>query len=159
MQTLAMHWTCMLKSWVEESQRRIGAQGLREHSITCDSFFTSYNLGQELLKRKTTVPPKGGWTTWTKSQCPTGPSELTARWPLVIFYNMIDCPPMTHLSFGRRSFLSGTCQSCTRGASFLRSWGRHLWYRIYNGGSTCQGPHLLQLQWGRGLHPLHQCLR
>lgn len=76
MQTLAMHWTCMLESWVEESQRRIGAQGLREHSITiCDSFFTSYNLGQELLKRKTTVPPKGGWTTWTKSQCPTGPSE------------------------------------------------------------------------------------
>ncbi|XP_028681576.2 piggyBac transposable element-derived protein 4-like [Erpetoichthys calabaricus] len=28
------------------------AQGLRGHNITCDNLFTSYNLGQELLKRK-----------------------------------------------------------------------------------------------------------
>lgn len=31
------------------------AQGLRGHNITCDNFFTSYNLGQELLKRKLTM--------------------------------------------------------------------------------------------------------
>ena len=29
--------------------------GLRGHNITCDHFFTSYNLGQELLKRKLTM--------------------------------------------------------------------------------------------------------
>ncbi|XP_036006053.1 piggyBac transposable element-derived protein 4-like [Fundulus heteroclitus] len=28
------------------------AQGLRGQNITCDNFFTNYNLGQELLKRK-----------------------------------------------------------------------------------------------------------
>ncbi|KAI3360592.1 hypothetical protein L3Q82_002454 [Scortum barcoo] len=31
------------------------AQGLRGHNITCDNFFTNYNLGQELLKRKLTM--------------------------------------------------------------------------------------------------------
>lgn len=31
------------------------AQGLRGHNITCDNFFTSYNLGQELLKKKLTM--------------------------------------------------------------------------------------------------------
>ncbi|XP_034065557.1 piggyBac transposable element-derived protein 4-like [Gymnodraco acuticeps] len=31
------------------------AKGLRGHNITCDNFFTSYNLGQELLKRKLTM--------------------------------------------------------------------------------------------------------
>lgn len=30
-------------------------QGLKGHNITCDNFFTSYNLGQELLKRKLTM--------------------------------------------------------------------------------------------------------
>ncbi|KAJ8406628.1 hypothetical protein AAFF_G00302020 [Aldrovandia affinis] len=30
-------------------------QGLRGHNITCDNFFTSYSLGQELLKRKLTM--------------------------------------------------------------------------------------------------------
>ncbi|XP_037553572.1 piggyBac transposable element-derived protein 4-like [Nematolebias whitei] len=29
--------------------------GLRGHNITCDNFFTSYDLGQELLKRKLTM--------------------------------------------------------------------------------------------------------
>ncbi|KAJ8395758.1 hypothetical protein AAFF_G00029950 [Aldrovandia affinis] len=31
------------------------AQGLRGHNITCDNFFTLYNLGQELLKKKLTM--------------------------------------------------------------------------------------------------------
>ncbi|XP_027874871.1 piggyBac transposable element-derived protein 4-like [Xiphophorus couchianus] len=31
------------------------SNGLRGHNITCDNFFTSYNLGQELLKRKLTM--------------------------------------------------------------------------------------------------------
>ncbi|XP_041811933.1 piggyBac transposable element-derived protein 4-like [Chelmon rostratus] len=31
------------------------SQGLSGHNITCDNFFTSYNLGQELLKRKLTM--------------------------------------------------------------------------------------------------------
>ena len=31
------------------------AHGLRGHNITCDNFFTNYNLGQELLKRKLTM--------------------------------------------------------------------------------------------------------
>ncbi|XP_033943723.1 piggyBac transposable element-derived protein 4-like [Pseudochaenichthys georgianus] len=31
------------------------AQGLRGHNITCDNFFTSYDPGQELLKRKLTM--------------------------------------------------------------------------------------------------------
>ncbi|XP_034390351.1 piggyBac transposable element-derived protein 4-like [Cyclopterus lumpus] len=31
------------------------AQGLSGHNITCDNFFTSYKLGQELLKRKLTM--------------------------------------------------------------------------------------------------------
>ncbi|KAJ8393713.1 hypothetical protein AAFF_G00057660 [Aldrovandia affinis] len=30
-------------------------QGLRGHNITCDNFFTSYSLGQELLKSKLTM--------------------------------------------------------------------------------------------------------
>ncbi|KAJ8406096.1 hypothetical protein AAFF_G00309840 [Aldrovandia affinis] len=30
-------------------------QGLRSHNITCDNFFASYSLGQELLKRKLTM--------------------------------------------------------------------------------------------------------
>ncbi|KAJ8405688.1 hypothetical protein AAFF_G00316680 [Aldrovandia affinis] len=30
-------------------------KGLRGHNITCDNFFTSYNLGQELLKKKLTM--------------------------------------------------------------------------------------------------------
>lgn len=29
--------------------------GLKGHNITCDNFFTSYALGQELLKRKLTM--------------------------------------------------------------------------------------------------------
>ncbi len=31
------------------------AEGLNGHSITCDNFFTSYALGEELLKRKLTM--------------------------------------------------------------------------------------------------------
>lgn len=31
------------------------AEGLNGHNITCDNFFTSYALGEELLKRKVTM--------------------------------------------------------------------------------------------------------
>lgn len=31
------------------------AEGLNGHNITCDNFFTSYALGEELLKRKITM--------------------------------------------------------------------------------------------------------
>lgn len=31
------------------------SQSLSGHNITCENFFTSYNLGQELLKRKLTM--------------------------------------------------------------------------------------------------------
>ncbi|KAL6465104.1 hypothetical protein MHYP_G00252370 [Metynnis hypsauchen] len=31
--------------------------GLQGHNITCDNFFTSYDLGQELLRRKLTMTP------------------------------------------------------------------------------------------------------
>ncbi|CAB4067319.1 unnamed protein product [Lepeophtheirus salmonis] len=30
-------------------------EGLRDHNVTCDNFFTSYQLGQQLLKRKITM--------------------------------------------------------------------------------------------------------
>ncbi|CAB4056374.1 unnamed protein product [Lepeophtheirus salmonis] len=30
-------------------------EGLRGHNVTCDNFFTSYQLGQQLLKRKITM--------------------------------------------------------------------------------------------------------
>lgn len=30
-------------------------EGLRGHNVTCDKFFTSYELGQQLLKRKITM--------------------------------------------------------------------------------------------------------
>lgn len=49
-----------------------------------------------------------------------------------------------------------------RGASSVRSWERHSWCRIYNGGSTYQGPLPLQPHWWRsrgGLQLVHHYLK
>ncbi|KAK0141280.1 hypothetical protein N1851_021723 [Merluccius polli] len=51
-------------------QRQIQlTEGLRGHNVTCDNFFTSYDLGRQLLKRKITMLQKDD---------------------LVIFHNIID---------------------------------------------------------------------
>nr|XP_023659233.1 piggyBac transposable element-derived protein 4-like isoform X2 [Paramormyrops kingsleyae]XP_023659235.1 piggyBac transposable element-derived protein 4-like isoform X2 [Paramormyrops kingsleyae] len=51
-------------------------QGLSGHNITCDNFFTSYNLGQELLKRNMTMV---GTVKPSKSELPPELSTLKDR--------------------------------------------------------------------------------
>ncbi|CAJ1087251.1 piggyBac transposable element-derived protein 4-like [Xyrichtys novacula] len=114
-------------------------EGLRDRNVTCDNFFTSYELGQQLLKRKMTmvgtvrkkkpenlpyVPKKNKnvllvSTKHTEAEvtdchdrkpviildynrCKGGVDNLdkvigtyscrrmTARWPLVVFHNIVD---------------------------------------------------------------------
>ena len=48
------------------------------------------------------------------------------------------------------------------GQNTLDVWGRRVRHLTFNGGSTCQGPQLLQPWWWRsrtGLHQVHQCMR
>ncbi|XP_034048225.1 piggyBac transposable element-derived protein 1-like [Thalassophryne amazonica] len=49
-------------------------QGLSGHNITCDNFFTSYKLGQELLKRKLTMVG-----TIRKNKSELSPQLLTSK--------------------------------------------------------------------------------
>uniref|UniRef100_A0A0E9VW28 Uncharacterized protein n=1 Tax=Anguilla anguilla TaxID=7936 RepID=A0A0E9VW28_ANGAN len=46
------------------------------------------------------------------------------------FFNIIDVSAYNAFVIWTEIFLSGMCQSYTRGASSSRSWGRHSWYRI-----------------------------
>lgn len=56
-------------------------QGLRGHNITCDNFFTSYNLGQELLKKKLTML---GTVRKNRSELPAEVLVMKDRAPSVI---------------------------------------------------------------------------
>ncbi|XP_060786554.1 piggyBac transposable element-derived protein 3-like [Neoarius graeffei] len=165
------------------------AQGLRGHNITCDNFFTSYALGQELLKRKITMvgtvrknrtelPPellvtkdrapqssafaftdtttvvsycpkkgknvvlmstlhrdaeissgedrkptiicdynatKGGVDNLDKATDAYSTKRMTARWPLVIFYNIIDVS-----AYNAFVIWSEICQEWNAGKLFKR---------------------------------------
>ncbi|XP_060720777.1 piggyBac transposable element-derived protein 4-like [Tachysurus vachellii] len=53
--------------------------GLRGHNITCDNFFTSYDLGQDLLKRKLTMV---GTIKKNKPELPTEILQVKHRAPL-----------------------------------------------------------------------------
>ncbi|XP_029900733.1 piggyBac transposable element-derived protein 4-like [Myripristis murdjan] len=55
------------------------ATGLQGHNITCDNFFTSYELGQELLRRKLTMV---GTVRKTKPDLPAEMLEMNDRDPL-----------------------------------------------------------------------------
>ncbi|CAB4058901.1 unnamed protein product [Lepeophtheirus salmonis] len=86
-------------------------EGLRGHNLTCDNFFTSYQLGHQLLKRKIT---KVGTVRKNKPELP--PKDY---WPLANFHNIIDVSSynafviwreinptwMSHKSHKRRVFL------------------------------------------------------
>ncbi|KAJ8393021.1 hypothetical protein AAFF_G00069250 [Aldrovandia affinis] len=54
-------------------------QGLRGHNITCDNFFTSYDLGQELLKKKLTMV---GTVRKNKPELPSALLDTKDRAPL-----------------------------------------------------------------------------
>ncbi|KAF7641232.1 hypothetical protein LDENG_00288190 [Lucifuga dentata] len=76
--------------------------GLRGHNVTCDNFFTSYELGQQLLKRKITMvgtetshhpglqPQQRGHGQPGQGDRNLQLQEEDCRWPLVIFHNIID---------------------------------------------------------------------
>ncbi|XP_041792004.1 piggyBac transposable element-derived protein 4-like [Chelmon rostratus] len=175
-------------------------EGLRGHTITCDNFFTSYALGQELLKRKMAMvgtvrknrpelPPvllatrerekfssqfvftdthalvsycpkkrrnvllmstlhrdtavssmedkkpqivldynknKGGVDNLDKVTSVYSCKRMTARWPLVVFYNMLDVSAYNSFILWREINPTWNQGKCHKRRLFLEELGREL---------------------------------
>ncbi|XP_053175982.1 piggyBac transposable element-derived protein 4-like [Scomber japonicus] len=175
-------------------------EGLRGHTITCDNFFTSYTLGQELLRRKLAMvgtvrknkpelPPallatrerakfssqfvftdthvlvsycpkkrknvllmstlhrdtavstaedkkpqiildynrnKGGVDNLDKVTSVYSCKRMTARWPLTVFYNMLDVSAYNAFVLWREIDPSWNQGKCHRRRLFLEELGRDL---------------------------------
>ncbi|KAI3354195.1 hypothetical protein L3Q82_018733, partial [Scortum barcoo] len=132
------------------------SRGLRGHNVTCDNFFTSYELGQELLKRKITMV---GTVRKNKPELPpallaskerevffikitTATKEcvdnldtvigtyscrrMTARWPLVIFHNIIDVSSYNAFVLWREINLTWMSRKQNKRRVFLEQLGKAL---------------------------------
>ncbi|TWW71426.1 hypothetical protein D4764_17G0009090 [Takifugu flavidus] len=139
-------------------------EGLRGHNVTCDNFFTSYELGQQLLKRKITMVVsylpkknknvvlstlhrdsdisdrgdrkpviildynrnKGGVDNLDKVIGTYSCRRMTARWPLVIFHNIIDVSSYNAFVIWRETNPNWMSRKYNKRRVFLEQLGKAL---------------------------------